>query len=78
MLIVWTDKFIKNLYISHSSQYLKFSDNYFDMIAKKKYRILLNEKYKLKELKSGLVYRSYMQIHESEPLTVDFRDMKEA
>lgn len=47
MLIVSTDKFIKNLYISHSSQYIKLSDNYFDMIANKKYKILLDKRHKL-------------------------------
>lgn len=37
-----TDKFIKNLYISSSKQYIKLGDNYFDMIANKVYKVVLD------------------------------------
>lgn len=44
MLVVRTDKFIKNLYISSRREYLKLSDNYFDMIADKVYKIAIDGK----------------------------------
>lgn len=47
LLILKTDKFIKNLYISSTKDYIKLSDNYFDMIANKVYKVRLNNKYKL-------------------------------
>jgi hypothetical protein len=33
LLVMSTDKFIKNVYISSSKGYIRFTDNYFDMIA---------------------------------------------
>lgn len=63
MLVVRTDKFIKNLYISSTKEYIKLSDNYFDMIANKKYKVHLDSKTKLEDIKESLVFRSYMQIH---------------
>lgn len=51
LLYLRTDKFIKNLFMSHSSQYIKLSDNYFDMIAHKEYKVKLSDEYKLEEIK---------------------------
>jgi hypothetical protein len=43
VLLLHTDKFIKNLYISGlKGEYLKFSDNYFDMIANRVYKVFLD------------------------------------
>lgn len=66
MLILRTDKFIKNLYISSTKEYIKLSDNYFDMIANKKYKVRLDSKNKVKleNIKQTLVFRSYLQIHD--------------
>jgi len=63
MLLLRTNKFIKNLYISSSREYIKLSDNYFDMIANKTYKVFLDNKYNIREFKSTLVFRSYVQIH---------------
>jgi len=66
---------LKNLYISsNNGEYLKFSDNYFDMIAGVKYITKLKvrespegnkitEKLSERDFKKNLVYRSYLQIH---------------
>ena len=63
LLLLHTDKFIKNLYISSTREYIKLSDNYFDMIAHKTYKVTLDKKYNLREFKQSLFFRSYVQIH---------------
>ena len=71
-----TDKVIKNLFISHPDEYLKFSDNYFDLVPKRSYRVtLLPSHYgktalNLGNLKHKLMYRSYIQIHSQDKLQV--------
>ena len=39
MIFLRTDKFIKNLQITCRKEYVKLSDNYFDMIAGKVYKV---------------------------------------
>ena len=47
ILLLHTDKFIKNLYISSEKhEYIKLSDNYFDMIANRTYKVSLGEEQK--------------------------------
>ena len=76
MITLRTDKVIKNLFISHPDEYLKFSDNYFDMVPDKKYKVsLLSAHYgqpkpKIADLKSKIVYRSYVQIHTDQSMVV--------
>ena len=71
-----TDKVIKNLYISHPDEYLKFSDNYFDLVPGRSYKVSLlpshygEEKIKLAKLKEKMLYRSYIQIHTNTNLEV--------
>lgn len=76
LIEVRTDKFIKNLYISSSEEYLKLSDNYFDMVAEKVYKIKVlpaqsgKTAPQLSALRGKLVFRSYVQIHGEERLEV--------
>lgn len=74
MLLLHTDKFIKNLYISSEKhEYVKLSDNYFDMIANKTYKVWLDREQKgTKSIFEALRFRSYIQIHTKEKLQIIF------
>ena len=51
LILLKTDKFIKNLYISHSEQYIKLSDNYFDMLPNTEKKVTI-KKSRLENLES--------------------------
>ena len=78
MIQLKTDKFLKNVFISCSSSYLKLSDNYFDMIAGKTYKVFLMPNHNgektpsLAELKDKLVFRSYIQSYAKDKLEIVF------
>ena len=64
---------IKNLYISHKNYFLKYSDNYFDVIPNHKVKVLLkNPEKSLQELKSGFVFKSFREIFDPSPLKIVF------
>ena len=71
-----TDKFIKNLYISCKDRYIKMSDNYFDMIANKNYKVFVLPNHygeqapTLTDLEHCFQFRSYVQIYSSSALEV--------
>lgn len=74
-MIVWSDNLVKNLYISSSNQYIKLTDNYFDLVPKKKRTVgILNSDVTLQDLKPSLVFRSYREVSEAAPLKVNFEN----
>ena len=55
---------MKNLFISHESTYVKFSDNYFDLVPGHPVKVVLLHKDGLAKLKDGLRFRSYREVYE--------------
>lgn len=41
LIKVSTDKFIKNLFIGNTQEYVKLSNNYFDLVAHKEMKVTL-------------------------------------
>jgi hypothetical protein len=64
MLLLSTDKFLKNVYIGSNQGYIRFSDNYFDMVKERKYKVKISGGVRLRDVKRSLVFRTYIQIHE--------------
>ena len=60
-----TGPVVKNLFISHSDTYVKFSDNYFDLVPGHPVKVVLLNKDGLARLKDGLRFRSYREVYES-------------
>lgn len=64
-----SDKLLKNLFIDHKDTYVKFSDNYFDLIPNIPVTIAVHDK-SLQEIKDGLKYVSLREASESGDLKV--------
>ncbi len=56
---------LKNVFISSSSQYIKMSDNYFDLFPGNPVKVVLKNG-DLKALEHSLRFRSYRQVYEAE------------
>ena len=66
---------IKSLYVSNSKQYLKFSDNYFDVVPGVPKRVkVVSPPSSLQELKATMNFRSYREIYEPAGLSVNVRN----
>lgn len=58
-----SNKVLKNLFISNKNEYLKTSDNYFDLIPGKKVKVQILNETPFEKLKEGMVFRSYYQVY---------------
>ena len=56
---------IKSLFISHDKLDLKLSDNYFDVLPNRPFRVKILGDHRLSEIKDGMVYKSYRQVYQS-------------
>lgn len=63
MTIETTGAIVKNLFISHSSTYLRTSNNYFDLVPGHPVKVIVHHPDGLEKLKSGLVFRSYREVY---------------
>lgn len=69
-IILSSTKLLKNVYISNTKEYLKTSDNYFDLVPGHKVKVQVMNNTPFKELMDTMVYRSYFQVYNKEPLKV--------
>ena len=61
------------MYIANSKYFLKYSDNYFDVVPGKKSQIaIVGAPVALKDLKSSFVFKSYREVYDPAPLKVKF------
>jgi beta-mannosidase len=61
-----TGPVVKNLFISHSSTYLRTSNNYFDLVPGHPVKVLILHPDGLAKLKAGLLFRSYREVFTKE------------
>lgn len=54
---------VKNLFISHSSTYLRTSNNYFDLVPGHPVKVVIQHPDGLAKLKNGLKFRSYREVY---------------
>ncbi len=59
-----SDKLLKNVFISSSKEYLKLSDNYFDLVPGHQIQVTVKNKGGLKEFKDSLRFMSYLQSYQ--------------
>jgi len=64
---------VKNLYISHQEQYLRTSNNYFDLVPGHSVKVIVQNKEGLAALQGGLLFRSYREVYTSSSVEVTVR-----
>jgi hypothetical protein len=58
-----SNKVLKNLFISNKKEYLKTSDNYFDLIPGHKVKVQVLNETPFESLVDTMVFRSYYQVY---------------
>lgn len=68
-ITVSSSQFIKNLHIYNTHQYLKLSNNYFDLIPGIPVKVLLKEG-KLSALRKTMKFRGYQQVYTNQDMKI--------
>ena len=54
---------VKNLFISHTTTYLRVSNNYFDLLPNHPVKVVVHHADGLNKLKDGLLFHSYREVY---------------
>ena len=70
-----SNKVVKNLFISSTKEYLKLSDNYFDVVPGHEVEVKVKTLGGLRKFRDSLRFLSYVQIHSKDKLDVRHHDI---